>query len=212
MTTPFTVAQFLDVFVAYNAAIWPAQLGAYAIGLVAVAALWLAQRKAARIIPAILAVMWLWNAVGYQYLFFSRINPAATVFAALFAAEAVLLAMSAISSRALFSPPSRSLKSAIGAFFIAYAYLIYPALGYLAGHGFMAGPMFGVAPCPTVIFTIGLLLMARGRWVIWLSVIPILWSLIGLAAALQLGILEDFGLPIAGLALLLAIKTRPSIA
>lgn len=29
---PFTVKQFLDVFVAYNAAIWPAQFGVYVLG------------------------------------------------------------------------------------------------------------------------------------------------------------------------------------
>ena len=62
----------------------------------------------------------------------------------------------------------------------------------------MAGPMFGVAPCPTTIFTIGVMLIARGIWVIWLSIIPFLWSLIGLAAAIQLGIPEDLAMPVAG--------------
>jgi len=71
--------------------------------------------------------------------------------------------------------------------FIIYALLIYPILGIWAGHGLMAGPMPGVAPCPTTIFTIGMLLLARGGLVPWLAVVPILWSLVGLAAALQLG-------------------------
>ena len=66
----------------------------------------------------------------------------------------------------------------------------------------MQGPMFGVAPCPTTIFTIGMLLLASGSWVAELSIIPFAWSLVGLAAALQLGIPEDFGLPVAGLVLL----------
>jgi len=65
--------------------------------------------------------------------------------------------------------------------------------------------LFGVAPCPTTIFTIGMLLLARGRWVVWLSIIPLLWSLVGLAAALQLGIPEDFGLPAAGFGLVSAL-------
>jgi hypothetical protein len=46
--------------------------------------------------------------------------------------------------------------------FIIYALLIYELLGYWAGHGLMAGPMLRVAPCPTTIFTIGVLLLARG--------------------------------------------------
>ena len=64
--------------------------------------------------------------------------------------------------------------------------------------------MFGVAPCPTTIFTLGILLLLRGGWVIALSVVPLLWSFIGMAAAVQLGILEDLGMPVAGLALLTA--------
>jgi Family of unknown function (DUF6064) len=35
--------------------------------------------------------------------------------------------------------------------------------------------------------------------VIRLSVIPFLWSLIGLAAAIQLGIPEDLAMPVAGM-------------
>jgi hypothetical protein len=96
----------------------------------------------------------------------------------------------------------RDFRTLVGAGCITYAMAVYPIIGIWSGHGPMKGPMFGVAPCPTTIFTIGILLLARGRWVAWLSVIPILWSLVGLAAALQLGIPEDFGLPVAGGALL----------
>lgn len=38
MTPPFRVEQFLGVFAAYNMAIWPAQIVAYELGLIAVAA------------------------------------------------------------------------------------------------------------------------------------------------------------------------------
>jgi hypothetical protein len=41
MTILFTVEQFFGKFAAYNAAIWPAQVAAYVLGLVAVGALWL---------------------------------------------------------------------------------------------------------------------------------------------------------------------------
>jgi hypothetical protein len=59
--------------------------------------------------------------------------------------------------------------------------------------------MFGVAPCPTTIFTFGLLLWTRGRVPGWLLAVPTLWALIGFTAALTLGILEDTGLLVAGL-------------
>ncbi len=201
MTAPFTIEQFLEVFVTYNTAIWPMQVAALLLGLIAITALWREWPIAARLIPAILALMWAVNGIGYQFLFFTTINPAATVFAVFFVAQAILFAISAISATSLRFETGRDFRTLIGAGCIIYAMAIYPIIGIWAGHGLMEGPMFGVAPCPTTIFTIGILLLARGKWVVWLSVIPILWSVVGLAAALQLGIPEDFGLPVAGGAL-----------
>jgi hypothetical protein len=60
-------------------------------------------------------------------------------------------------------------------------------------------PAFGV-PCPTTIFTAGLLMLAAPpSW--RLSIIPIMWSVIGGSAAFLLGVRADYVLPIAGLAL-----------
>lgn len=201
MNTPFTIEEFLGVFVAYNSAIWPAQIFAYILGFVAVATLWIERPLSSRLILAILSLMWAWNGVGYHFLFFSTINSAAKIFAGFFVLQSLLLAYCAVAPSDVTIRTRRDFRSFAGCACILYAMLLYPLLGIRAGHGLMAGPMFGVAPCPTTIFTIGLLLLARGRWVVWLSVIPFLWSVVGLAAALQLGIPEDFGLPVAGLVL-----------
>lgn len=205
MNPPFTIEQFLAVFVAYNAAIWPAQIVAYVLGLVAIAAVWSRQSIASRLIPFILALMWALNGIGYHFLYFSTINPAAKLFAAFFVLQAILLAASAVAANGMRFGIGRELHSFAGLAVIVYAMLIYPTLGILAGHGMMAGPMFGVAPCPTTIFTIGMLLLARGQWVAWLSIIPLLWSVVGLAAAVKLGIPEDLGLAIAGFVSLLVL-------
>jgi Family of unknown function (DUF6064) len=205
---PFTLEQFLGVFADYNAAIWPAQIVAYVLGVVAVAALVLQSPQASRAIALILAAMWAFNGIGYHYVWFSPINPAAKVFAVCFILEAMLFARCAASTSHLQFQIRRDLRSVAGASFILYAMLVYPILGIWAGHGLTAGPMFGVAPCPTTIFTIALLLFARGLWVKWLSIIPLLWSVVGLAAALQLGFREDLGLPVAGLYLLILIAVQ----
>ncbi|MFN3844235.1 MAG: DUF6064 family protein [Paracoccaceae bacterium] len=203
---PFTIDEFLAVFAAYNAAIWPFQIGAYGLGLIAAAALVVQSHALMRLGLAGLAVLWAVNGIGYHLMFFAPINPIAPIFAAFFVLQAVLLLASAIQPGDLRLSLRRDLQSVVGLMTIVYALAIYPVLGVWAGHGLMAGPMFGVAPCPTTIFTLGILMIARGRWVVWLSIIPILWSLIGLSAALQLGIPEDLGMPIAGamLAALLA--------
>ncbi len=210
MNAPFSVEQFLAVFVAYNAAIWPAQIVAYALSLLAVAGLWRGGPTASRLILASLAILWAWNGIGYHFLFFATINPAAKIFAGFFVLQEILFAASAVAAPGLQFRAGPDFRSVSGLAFIIYALLIYPILGIFAGHGLMAGPMPGVAPCPTTLFTIGMLLLARGRPVRWLAIIPVLWSLVGLAAALQLGIPEDFGLPIAGVVLVLVLARAPA--
>lgn len=56
---PLTTAQFFALFAAYNAAIWPAQLVAYALGIVALVFALRGGAQAARIVAAALAAMWL---------------------------------------------------------------------------------------------------------------------------------------------------------
>ncbi len=151
-----------------------------------------------------LAILWAVTGIGYHLMFFATINPITPVFAGFFVLQAVLFLASAARPGDLQLRLGRDFRSIAGLATRVYAPAIYPVLRIWAGHGLMNGPMFGVAPCPTKISTIGMLLIARGRWVIWLSVIPILWSLIGLAAELQLGIPEGLAMPVAG-ALLAAV-------
>ncbi len=205
---PFTVQQFFGVFASYNAAIWPAQIAAYVFGLAVVASLGRKRWYAPRFILSVLALMWLWTGIGYHLLFFAPINPAATIFTGVFVVQAMLLAGCAIAPRGLTFQIVRDVRSAAGLMLILFAMFVYPALGFRAGHGFMSGPMFGVAPCPTTIFTIGLLLLARGRLVPVLAIIPFLWSLVGLAAALQLGMYEDLALPIASVVLVVILAVE----
>jgi hypothetical protein len=208
MNPPFTVADFLAVFAVYNSAIWPFQIAAYGLGLVVVTALFVPRPGLQQLACTALAVLWAFTGIGYHLLFFAAINPIAPVFAAFFVLQAVLFLASAIRPGDLQLHLGQDCRSIAGLITIVYAVAVYPALGILAGHGWMAGPMFGVAPCPTTIFTIGILLIARGRWVIWLSVIPFLWSLIGLAASIHLGIPEDLAMPVAGIALAAMLGLR----
>ncbi len=85
-----------------------------------------------------------------------------------------------------------------------YALVIYPLVGRLAGHAYPRIPTFGL-PCPTTIFTLGMLLLAR-RPVPWsLFVIPIGWSFVGAVAALELGVPQDLALPAAALIALVTL-------
>jgi len=58
--------------------------------------------------------------------------------------------------------------------------------------------MFGVAPCPTTIFTFGILLWAIESVPAFLLVIPLIWSVVGMSAAVNLRVPQDYGLVVAG--------------
>ncbi len=55
-------------------------------------------------------------------------------------------------------------------------------------------------PCPTTIFTLGLLMLADRAVPIRLLAIPMIWALIGSSAAVLIGMPEDLDLLTAGLA------------
>jgi hypothetical protein len=205
MSMPFTGDQFFEVFAAYNAAIWPVQIIAYALGLIAVAMLWSNWSIGKQLVLTILAIMWLWIGFAYHLNFFAPINPAAKGFAAIFIVQAILLLASSIDRDSLQLEVRRDLRSFLGLAAIFYALFVYELLGYLSGHGLMRGPLFGVAPCPTTIFTVGVLLLARGKPVIWLAIIPVIWSIVGVSAAVLFDVREDIALAVTATILVIVL-------
>jgi hypothetical protein len=195
---PFTQAQFLAVFAAYNAAIWPAQIAAYFLGLGAVFCLGRPSQTNGRIVSGVLAAMWLWTGIAYHGLFFSQINKAAFGFGLLFVVQGALIIDAGVIRSRLRFGLSNTLAGWVGLAFVAYAAVLYPLIGTATGHAFPELPMFGVTPCPVVIFTFGLLLLAANALPLWLLVVPFLWSLIGGSAAILLDVPQDWPLLASG--------------
>jgi hypothetical protein len=191
---PFSVEQFFGVFSEYNQAVWPLQFVAFLTGFIAVALLWSTTRIAAAIIAGILSALWIVNGIGYHWLYFATINPAARLFAVAFVLQGLLLAYTAFARPELRLHVGRDLASVFGMACIAFAILLYPVVGWLAGDRYPAVPVFGIAPCPTTIFTVGILLHGQWRQVRWLLVIPGLWAGIGGSASFLLGVPQDYAL------------------
>jgi hypothetical protein len=196
---PFTVEQFLDVFAVYNEAIWPLQVGAYLLGVAALVLVWRRTPTADRLVAAILAVFWLVNGALYHATFFSRVNPVAVVFGAFFLGQALLFLWLGVVRGGLPFAPSGTTDAIVGWLMVAYAMVVYPLLGFAFGHVYPHAPVFGVAPCPTTIFTLGLLVWVGVRLSRWVLAVPLLWVAIGSTAAVLLGVREDLGLLLAGL-------------
>jgi hypothetical protein len=208
MSLPFTTDQFLAVFALYNNSIWPVQILLNILGILTII-LCFRSKVPSALISVFLAGLWVWTGGVYHMVFFSSINPAAFAFGGLFVLQGVLFFLSGAFRREISFGYQANLKGYAGAVLLAYALVVYPVLGYFLGHVYPYSPTFG-APCPTTIFTFGLLLWTttRVRW--YLLIIPCLWSLVGSTAALSLGIREDVGLLISGIlgAALLTMRNR----
>lgn len=195
---PFSQEQFISVFVAYNQAIWPTQIVAYALGAFAVFAVLRPRPWSGRLVAAILAVMWLWTGIAYHWMHFFEINKAAALFGAAFAIEAGLLSYHGLLNDGFQFERQDRTAGAVGFGLILYAMILYPLLGALNGHVYPAAPIFGVTPCPTTIFTFGILVLTLPTVPWWLLVVPLLWAVVGGSAAVLLGVPEDWMLLAAG--------------
>lgn len=197
MQLPFTAEQFFGVFRLYNSTVWPAQVFLLAIAGVAVISIALARRWSGTVVSTSVAILWVWLGAIYHLVFFVPVNPAAYVFGALSIAGGLVLAWQGVYRRRLVFGLRRNLRTGVGLALIVFALLVYPAWSTLAGHAYPELPTFGL-PCPTTIFTIGVLALSSGPGLRAVLAVPILWSLVGSQAALLLGVTPDFGLLGAG--------------
>jgi hypothetical protein len=192
---PFTPADFFDVFGRYNTSLWPAALVLWVVSAAFVAAAIRMREPPHRALSALLAVHWAWSGLAYHAAFFTRINPAAWLFAALFLAQAGLFVWRGVLQGRLRFSTSGSPRGVVAGALVIYSFL-YPVANLTLGMTYPRVPIFGV-PCPTTIFTTGLLLAASPPdW--RLAAIPVLWSMAGGSAALLLGVRADLILFVAG--------------
>ena len=197
MAIPFTIEQFYGVFRDYNAAVWPVQWILAALGLAAVLAVLRPQPWTGVAVSASLGFLWAWIALAYHLAFFTRISPAAFGFAVLSAAGAVVFIWQGVVRRRLAFRWVPGLRATTGAVLVAFALVVYPVWSAYAGHPYPQTPTFGL-PCPTTIFTIGLLCFAVPPTPRSPLIVPLLWCLVGAQAALLLGVQPDLGLIAAG--------------
>jgi len=211
MNTPFTTEQFFEVFENYNKSVYPIQILFYLLGL---AVIYFVIRNSAsrnKFINIVLAFLWIWMGVVYHFTFFSPINNAAFLFGLFFIVQGALFLILGGLQNKLSYRFKNNLYGRTGLSFVLFALMLYPLVGYLNGHIYPYSPTFGL-PCPTTIFTLGILIMSDKKVPIILLVIPVLWSLIGFTAAIKFGVIEDAGLLIAGIvAFILIIKKRKYI-
>ncbi|MEP2117852.1 MAG: DUF6064 family protein [Bauldia litoralis] len=167
----FAPRTYYRLFALHNAAVWPLQVAALASGAALVAMVF-ARRPAwrGRAVALVLAAWWLFVAWSWQYQRYDTINFAGRWFALAFAAEAGLLVWIAFCDQLRFAR-----GGIVGALVAAFALVLQPLIGpLLLGRDWASVELFGIAPDPTAVVTLGLLVAARPAP--WLAlVIPLLW-------------------------------------
>ena len=178
----FSPRTYHRLFELYNAALWPLHVATLALGA---ALLVLALRGRARPAWAVLAACWLW--VGWAFLLqrYATINWAAPWFAAAFTFQGVALLLASAFGAAPRARPGSHWTHRLGLGLLLFALVVQPWLGVLQGRPWVQAEVFGMAPDPTALATLGALLVLAPRppwrWLLW--PIPLLWCAIAAATA-----------------------------
>src|SRR3954466_5142609 len=173
----FSPRVYWRMFELHNAALWPLHVLTLAAGITILLVAWRPTTWArARWIAFILAIPWIF--VGWSFLWnrYTTINWAAAYIATAFAIEGVLLLIVSLRDGLAFD--RRGLAGWTGYLILGFALAGQPLLAPLQGRGWASSEVFGIAPDPTAMATLGVLLLARGRLLPVLAPIPVLWCLL----------------------------------
>ncbi len=215
----FSARTYYRLFERYNAEVWPAQVLAAGLGLALWLALWQGRAWAPRAACALFGAAWLWVGWAFHWQRFASINWAATWFGAAFAVQAVLLLGWAAWGRSVAAdrrPAGGARRLGLGLMFFGLA--LHPLLDLALGRPWPQVQAFGFAPDPTVLATLGLLVVLHvdaggrndpGRWLLW--PIALLWCAITGMTLASLHAAQAPLLPGAAL-LALAAAWRPRVS
>lgn len=201
---PFNAEVLASSYARYNVEVWPAQVVALALAL---AGVWLsfADRSRfeplilGRVIGVILAGGWLWCGLVFFLQHFARLDFMAPIYGVVFVIEAALLLWFLVVQHC----PLRGGSDALSAAGLVLAFLATVGLPLLSGlgeAGFAAARIVGLAPGPTVLLTLALLLLVEGRPP-WLTlIIPLLWCAVAAVTGWTLEVPEALAVAVLGAA------------
>lgn len=122
---------------------------------------------------------------------------------------AILFFIDIFTAKIEFKFPETIGKRYLMLFLIFSAFALYPLIEYMSGHLYPKMILFGVAPCPTIIFSLALLIGAVpkvGKLIFILLIFSAIFA--GLSAPIMLGVWADLLLLISGIyGLIILIKS-----
>lgn len=206
---PFT-AEILDALVGrYVVAVWPLPVVAPVLALLALALMLRPLPGGGRAAAALLAAAWAGVGIDFHIRTVAAIDFLAPVYGGFFLVQAALLTWSGVLRGRLAGGPPRAAGAWIGFALAVLAIAGYPLLALLAGRSWPGLPIVGVTPDPTVMLTLGLVLLGAGRPPLHLLVVPALWALVAGVTGWMLDTPERLPLSAAAAtAIVLAVSAR----
>jgi hypothetical protein len=172
----FSPRVYWRMFELANAAFWPLHLLTLAAGLAIVLLVLGQPRRHGLWIALVLAALFAF--VGWSLLWsrYAAINWAIAYVAPAFGLQALLLVIGGARGGLAFD--RRDIAGRLGLLIAVVGLVVYPLLPPLFGRPWASAEVFGIAPDPTAIAALGVLLAASGGFVPLLFAIPLLWLLL----------------------------------
>lgn len=181
MFSPRTYWRLVEL---YNLDWWPLHLVALTAGLASLALVASRKPAALRVMAVLLAAAWFWVGWAFHWQRYAAINWAAQYAALAFALQALLLLALGLRRGPAASPAPPGMRR-LGWALAAAGLLVYPFTAWMAGRPWLQAEVFGMAPEPTALATLGLLLLSpvagRRARLLSLCAIPCVSLLVGAA-------------------------------
>ncbi|MEF2231117.1 MAG: DUF6064 family protein [Pseudodesulfovibrio sp.] len=204
--------RFFQFMAEYNTAIWPVQIIFYALAAFFICTSFYKIKHSNTINIFILSLLWIWNGSVTLLIYFTSFHYQYYLWGPVWVAQGLLICYQGIIKKRIHFNIKKDVYSIAGLTFIAYALIVYPMIGAWLGHPFPRGPLFGSAPCPTVIFTFSAFLFSENRVKPYLLYFPLLWALMSLYPIIGMGVYADIGELIAAIiAFILILKKNKTM-
>ena len=199
---------FFQKMADYNNAVWPAQIIFHALAVVFIYTSTRPITFSNKINILILSSLWIWNGAVTLLMFFTKFHAQYYLWGVLWILQGLAVYYYGIHKEQFFFRIRKESHSILGLLFIFYALVVYPLIGAWMGHPFPKGPIFGAAPCPTVIFTFSVFLFSEKRIKPSLMYFPLLWALMSLYPIIGMGVYADIGEIVAAIAAFILIMRK----
>ncbi len=181
---PFTDETYFRLFERLNETQWPVHFAAMLLGIGAIV---LVRRGRGRYAAILLAAAWGWVALQFHFRLYAELMQAAPFFGWMFVIQGTLLLGFGLIGR-LDGGDSGGWHAWLGYGLVAFGMVLFPFIAPLTGRGWAGAEYFGIAPDPTAIATLGILLIAAPlRWLGPLTIVPVAWCAVSGATLWALG-------------------------